>query len=97
MATYLISINWTEQGIRNIKDSPKRLDAAKKMLKDLGGEVKAFYMTQGASDGLLIVEVPTDEVLANFVLKVASAGNVRTSTVRAYAEDEYRRIIGGVS
>lgn len=97
MATYLIQINWTEQGIRNIKDSPKRLDAAKKMLKDLGGEVKAFYMTQGASDGLLIVEVPTDEVLANFVLKVASAGNVRTSTVRAYAEDEYRRIIGGVS
>lgn len=97
MATYLIQINWTEQGIRNIKDSPKRLDAAKKMLKDLGGEVKAFYMTQGASDGLLIVEVPTDEVLANFVLKVAFAGNVRTSTVRAYAEDEYRRIIGGVS
>lgn len=97
MATYLIHINWTEQGIRNIKDSPKRLDAAKKMLKDLGGEVKAFYMTQGASDGLLIVEVPTDEVLANFVLKVSSAGNVRTSTVRAYAEDEYRRIIGGVS
>jgi uncharacterized protein with GYD domain len=46
MATYLISINWTEQGIRSIKDSPKRLDAAKKMLKDLGGEAKVFYMTQ---------------------------------------------------
>jgi len=97
MATYLIQINWTEQGIRNIKDSPKRLDAAKKMLTDLGGEAKAFYMTQGASDALLIVEVPTDEVLASFVLKIGSAGNVRTSTVRAYAEDEYRRIIGGVS
>ncbi|WP_447983872.1 GYD domain-containing protein [Nitrospira sp. Nam74] len=97
MATYLIQINWTDQGIRNIKDSPKRLDAAKKTLKDLGGEVKGFYMTQGASDALLIVDVPTDEALANFVLKVGSAGNVRTSTVRAYAEDEYRRIIGGVS
>jgi uncharacterized protein with GYD domain len=97
MATYLIHINWTEQGIRNIKDSPKRLDAAKKMLKDMGGEAKAFYMTQGTSDALLIVEAPTDEVLANFVLKIGSAGNVRTSTVRAYAEDEYRRIIGGVS
>lgn len=97
MATYLIHITWTEQGIRNIKDSPKRLDAAKKTLKDLGGEVKAFYMTQGDSDGLLIVDVPTDEVLANFVLKVGSAGNVRTSTVRAYAEDEYRRIVGSVS
>lgn len=97
MATYLIHLNWTEQGIRNIKDSPKRLDAAKKTLKDLGGEVKAFYMTQGPSDALLIVEVPTDEVLSKFVLKIGSAGNVRTSTVRAYAEDEYRRIIGGVS
>jgi uncharacterized protein with GYD domain len=97
MATYLISINWTEQGIRNIKESPKRLDAAKKMLKDLGGEAKAFYMTQGTSDALLIVDVPTDEVLANFLLKVSSAGNIRTSTVRAYAEDEYRRIVGGVS
>ncbi len=97
MATYLIHINWTEQGIRNIKDSSKRLDTAKKTLKELGGDVKAFYMTQGDSDGLLIVEVPTDEVLANFVLKIGSAGNVRTSTVRAYAEDEYRRIVGGVS
>ena len=97
MATYLIQINWTEQGIRNIKDSPKRLDAAKKTLKDLGGEMKAFYMTLGATDALLIVDVPTDEALANFVLKVGSAGNVRTSTVRAYAEDEYRRILDGVS
>ena len=51
MATYLISINWTEQGIRNIKESPKRLDAVKKTLKDLGGEAKAFYMAQGASVG----------------------------------------------
>lgn len=97
MATYLIHLNWTEQGIRNVKDSPKRLDAAKKTLKDLGGEVKAFYMTQGPSDALLIVDVPTDEALANFALKIGAAGNVRTSTVRAYAEDEYRRIIGGVS
>jgi uncharacterized protein with GYD domain len=46
---------------------------------------------------LLIVDIPTDEALANFVLKIGSAGNVRTSTVRAYAEDEYRKIIGGVS
>jgi uncharacterized protein with GYD domain len=97
MATYLIQINWTDQGIRNIKESPKRLDAAKKMLKDLGGEAKAWYMTQGPSDGLLIVEVPTDEALASFLLKVGSAGNIRTSTVRAYTEVEYRKIVGSVS
>ena len=48
MPTYISHITWTEQGIRNVKDSPKRLDAVKKQLKTLGGELKAFYMTQGA-------------------------------------------------
>ena len=97
MATYLVFINWTDQGIRNVKDSPKRLDAARKTIKELGGELKTFYMTHGAYDAVLILEMPTDEKLASFVLKVGSAGNVRTTTLRAYAEDEYRKIIGGLS
>ena len=96
MPTYVSLINWTDQGIRNIKDSPKRLDAAKKVLKELGGEVKAFYMTQGAFDALLIAEVPNDDVLAKFLLKTGSAGNIRTTTVRAYPEAEYRQIMGGL-
>ena len=96
MPTYVSLINWTEQGIRNIKDSPKRLDVAKKVLKDLGGELKAFYMTQGAFDALFIVELPNDKVLAKFLLKTGSAGNIRTTTVRAYPEAEYRKIMGGL-
>ena len=96
MPTYVSLINWTDQGIRNIKDSPKRLDAAKKALKGLGGELKAFYMTQGAFDALLIAEAPNDEVLAKFLLKIGSAGNIRTTTVRAYPEAEYRTIMGGL-
>lgn len=96
MPTYVSLINWTDQGIRNIKDSPKRLDAAKKALKELGGEVKTFYMTQGSFDALLISEVPNDDVLAKFLLKTGSAGNVRTTTVRAYSEGEYRKIMGGL-
>lgn len=96
MATYVSLINWTEQGIRNVKDSPKRLDAAKKALKELGGEVKAFYMTQGNFDALLISEVPNEDVLAKFLLKTGAAGNVRTTTVRAYSEQEYRNIMGGL-
>ena len=95
MPTYVSLINWTDQGIRNIKDSPKRLEAAKKLLKDLGGEVKAFYMTQGAFDALLIAEAPDDKVLAKFLLKTGSAGNVRTTTVRAYTEKEYWDVFGG--
>ncbi len=94
MPTYFVLINWTDQGIRNIKDSPKRVDAAKKAIKGIGGEVKAFYMLQGSFDAVLIVEVPSDEALAKFLLTISSLGNVRTTTMRAYPEAEYRKIIG---
>ncbi|HEV8242940.1 MAG TPA: GYD domain-containing protein [Nitrospirales bacterium] len=94
MPTYLILINWTDQGIKNIKDSPKRVDAAKKAVKDIGGDVKAFYMLQGSYDAVLILEAPNDEALAKFLLKIGSLGNVRTTTLRAHPEAEYRKIIG---
>jgi uncharacterized protein with GYD domain len=97
MPTYFIFINWTDQGIRNVKDSPKRLDAVKKTIKDLGGEVKSFYMLQGNHDAVLIVEVPDDERLAGFVLRIGALGNVRTTTMKAYTEAEYRKIIGGLA
>ncbi len=96
MPTYISLINWTDQGIRNIKDSPKRLDTVKKVLKDIGGELKSFYMTQGAFDAMLILDLPNDGALAKFLLKTGSAGNVRTTTVRAYPEGEYRTIMEGL-
>ena len=94
MATYFILINWTDQGIKNVKDSPKRVDAARKAVKDSGGDLKAFYMLQGSYDAVLIMEMPNDEALAKFLLKIGALGNVRTSTMRAYTETEYRKIIG---
>ena len=97
MATYLMLLNWTDQGIRTVKESPKRLDAGKKLAKDLGGEIKTVYMTHGSFDLALVVEMPNDEKLASFVLKVESFGNVRTTTLKAYSEDEYRKIIGGLN
>ena len=97
MAIYLMLLNWTDQGIKTVKESPKRLDAAKKLAKDMGGEVKTVYMTQGSFDLALIVEMPNDEKLAGFVLKVGSVGNVRSTTLKAYSEDEYRRIIGDLT
>ena len=96
MPTYISLINWTDQGIRTVKDSPKRLDAAKKALKEMGAELKAFYMTQGSYDAALILQAPNDEMLAKFLLKIGSAGNVRTTTLRAYPEDEYRKIIAAL-
>jgi uncharacterized protein with GYD domain len=97
MATYLMLLNWTDQGIRNIKESPKRLDAAKKLAKDLGGEIKTVHMTQGSFDLALVAEMPNDEKVASFVLKLGSLGNVRTTTLKAYSEDEYRKIVGGLN
>lgn len=97
MVTYLVLINWTDQGIRNVKESPKRLDAARKLAKDLGGEIKTVYMTQGGFDLALVAEMPNDEKLASFVLKLGSFGYVRTTTLKAYAEDEYRKIIDALN
>ena len=96
METYFILINWTDQGIKNVKDSPKRVDAARKAVKDSGGDLKAFYMLQGSYDAVLILEMPNDDALAKFLLNICSLGNVRTTTLRAYPETEYRKIIEGL-
>jgi uncharacterized protein with GYD domain len=97
MATYLMLLNWTDQGIKNIKESPKRMDAAKKLAKDFGGEIKSVYMTQGNFDLAFIAEIPNDEKVAGYVLKLGSLGNVRTTTLKAYSEDDYRTIIGNLN
>ena len=97
MPTYMSLINFTDQGIRNIKESPKRLDATRKALNKLGGELKVFYLTQGTYDGVLIFEVPDEEKLTTFLLTTGSAGNVRTTTVRAFTEEEYRKHISALS
>jgi len=97
MVTYLMLLNWTDQGIKNVKDSPKRLDGVKKLAKDLGGEVKSFYMTLWAYDLVLIVDMPNNDKLASLALKLGSLGNVRSTTLRAFPEEDYRRIIGGLS
>ena len=97
MVTYVMLLNWTDQGIRSVKDSPKRLDGVKKLAKDLGGEVKSFYMTLGAYDAVLIVDMPNNDKLASFGLKLGSLGNMRSTTLKAFSEDDYRRIIAGLN
>ena len=96
MATYIILINYTDQGIRSVKDSPNRLDAAKQRAKDLGGEINQTYLTLGGHDMVAILELPDDEAAAKFGLSVGALGNIRTTTLRAFAEDEYREIIASL-
>ena len=96
MSTYIQILNWTEQGVRSIKDSPTRLEAAKKAIRELGGELKSFHMTMGAYDAVVIFEAPSDDVAARFALATAQAGNVRTQTLKAFTETQYRDIVGAL-
>jgi uncharacterized protein with GYD domain len=93
MTTYIALLNLTEVGIRNVKDSPRRLDAAKKLLADVGGELKHFYMVMGEFDFVAICEAPDDAVMARFVLQLGGLGFVRTRTLKAFPETAYREII----
>ncbi len=93
MSTYFILANWTEQGIKAVKASPKRLRAAKRLAKDCGLKFRSFHMTLGQYDAIAIVEAPDDEAVARFALALGSAGNVRTTTLKGFTEQEYRKII----
>jgi uncharacterized protein with GYD domain len=97
MATYVSLLTYTDQGIRNIKDAPKRLEATKKSLKALGGSLKAYYMTQGSYDGVLVFDVPNETTLTTFLLNIGAAGNVRTTSLRAFPEEEFKKHIAALS
>ncbi len=96
MSTYIVLINFTDQGIRNVKDSPNRLEAARGAIAGLGGEMTSFYLTMGAYDLVAVVEFPNDEAAAKFALAVGSQGNIRTTTLRAFDEAQYREIIAAL-
>ena len=96
MSTYVMLLNWTDQGARNVKESPRRLDAAKKALKEVGGEFKSFFMTMGEYDMVAVYEAPDDAVAARFALQVGLLGNVRTRTMKAFPESAYREIIASL-
>jgi uncharacterized protein with GYD domain len=96
MSTYIILVDWTDHGMRQIKDSPKRLDKAKSALREMGGQFKSFYMTMGGHDLVAVYEAPDDAVAARFTLMLGMQGNVRTKTLKAFPEEAYREIINSL-
>ncbi len=96
MSTYIILNRWTQQGIQTIKDAPARLDAAKKVAQAMGGEIKAFYLVMGQYDFVVVAEAPNDEAVAKLILGVGAQGNFRTETLKAFTEDEYRKIVASM-
>ena len=97
MTIYIMLANWTEQGAKNIRDSPRRLDAAKRELEEVGGSFKSFYMTMGDYDIVAVYEAPDDAVAARFTLQVARQGNIKTRTLKAFPEAAYREIVASLS
>jgi len=96
MPTYIILANWTDQGIKNVKESPQRLEAAKKAIEAAGGKWLGFYLTMGKYDMVVIAEGKSDETVAATLLAIGSGGSIRTETLKVFPEDEYRQIIAKI-
>jgi uncharacterized protein with GYD domain len=94
MATYVVLANFTDQGIRNAKDSPKRADAFKEMAKTFGVTVKELVWTQGRYDVVTILEAPDEQAAMSLSLSLCALGNVRTETLRAFSAADMTKIVG---
>jgi len=96
MPHYVTLVRYTSQGISKIKDSPSRLDAARKAAEAEGGKIQTWYLTMGQYDAVLISEFPSDEACAKFTLSASALGNISTETLKAFPEADYRKIIGSL-
>ncbi len=97
MPHFIILWNWTEQGVSNIKQSPKRVAAFRSTMEKTGGKLVGVYYTYGKYDGMLIVEAPNDETVMSALLSVGSKGNVQTQTLKAFTVFEATKIIEQLS
>lgn len=96
MTTYIMLLNWTDQGVKTVRDSPKRLDAARKQLADMGGSFREFFLTMGEYDMVAVCEAPDDAVAARFALQLGASGNIRSRTLKAFPENAYREVIASL-
>jgi uncharacterized protein with GYD domain len=97
MPTYISLCRWTQQGSQKIKESPSRLDSARKAFESYGVKMRDFYMTTGQYDMVIVSDAPDDASIAKAMLSVASGGSVKSETMRAFNEDEYRKVIGALA
>ena len=97
MPAYVSLLNWTEQGIKNAKDTVNRAQAGRETWKAAGGRLIGIWWLQGAYDAVVITEAPDDETQMRLLIQLGQAGNVRTTTMRAFGEEEMARIVAGLS
>lgn len=97
MARFISLLNWTDQGIHNAKDTVNRANAARQAFQAGGGKIIDLYWTLGQHDVVVIFEAPDDETATRLALSLGMKGNVRSSTMRAFGEQEMARIVQGLS
>jgi uncharacterized protein with GYD domain len=90
---FVLSLNFTEQGVRGLKEAPERAQAARELAQKLGVEIKQVYLTTGDADLLVLAEAPSGDHIAKFAMALSMQGNVRTRTARAWPMDEYMKLI----
>jgi len=93
MPTYVVLMKLTDQGVKDIKNAPARIEAGIKAWEALGGKLIGFYSVMGEYDYVAVGEGPSDEVATTFALGLGSLGNVRTTTLRAYTAEEFAAIV----
>jgi uncharacterized protein with GYD domain len=93
MPTYVLLGHWTDQGVRTIDDLPRRLETAKRDLAEMGGQFRHILMTLGEYDLVAIYDAPDDAVAARFLLMLSRAGNIRTTSMKAFPEEAFRQIV----
>jgi uncharacterized protein with GYD domain len=96
MPAYVMLASWTDQGMHAIEESPRRIDAARKALEEMGGRILSAYMTMGEYDLVLTYDAPDDAVAARFTLMLGKLGNVRTKSMKAFPEEAYRQIVNSL-
>jgi len=92
MHTYIVLMKLTDQGIKMAKDAPERIEASIKSLEALGGKINGFYATLGEYDYIACVDAPNEAVVMRFLLGLGAAGDVRTTTMKALAREEFEEI-----
>ena len=97
MPQFVVLVRYTQQGISKIKESPARIDSARKAAEQVGGKIHSWYLTMGQYDAAFIAEFPNDEACAKFSLSVVAKGNVTTETLKAFPEAEFRKMISELS
>ena len=96
MATYVTLYRFTEQGARNIQDSPKRVDRIRQMFKEHGCEIREFYALMGQFDTMIVATAPNDEAILRLNLAIDAMGNVTSQTMRAFDEKEFRAMVQAI-